>query len=947
MIATDFNHATPHEQWRQWPLRRACVQYAWDARSAGRDRHPDDRELDDERWAALCEWRDKGGLIASYAQLRNVEAVEGQKKIASAQPALSRLDFIKALFAHTEGPTYVCSFTNERDEGPERHTIGRSSTAIDKFLSNWDKPGRGAFVCVGTLKAGAQRRAKENIAQTTCLHADIDFKDLDTLGEDPVSFVMRYLARLKYLPSITVLSGGGVHCYWLLREPVDTQAEMERIEAALRQLADVVAGDLVVCEVSRVMRLPGSHNSKEHIGWQEVEIVELHPERRYELDDLEEWFGEQTPVMLRKTREHAKTVGEIDEFKWFEDYGKRHGIKAPIDVEKRLAGMMYMGTGDSSIHQTQLAVTASMLNHGVPVDEVVDEVLKATMIAAGDYGKRWNWQREVRKLRGMCATWLKKHPVEERKPKPKLKLVEGSKEVEQQGATAKAATADGGNVVQLPTSVKIKKDVPAVVVGGLINAIRRDGRDIMLAEGEVWIYEEGVWHIMTPAEEQWLRSLIQIGFDALNEPKKTSALNNCWKLLVEHPELFKRKVEWADAKVIVCANGVLDIETRELHPHAPHWFARRKITTNYVVGAACPKFLELLTSMFSLHASPQAAISMYQEWLGAALAITRLTREQRKALMVVGKSRTGKSELSNCARILIGEPIASPAVSEISETFGMMNFIDAMAWIRDDAVNEGDTIDPQRFKVIVTGEPVSIRRMNQKALNTRLNIPVMLTANSLPHARDHSDAVYNRCIVLRLDKVVTEREAVEIRVALGVPVGHSIGSHIMETEASGVLNWALDGLARLLERGSFDLPPEVAAAVREFKEGNNPVAEFARIAIKPSPHFKVERGDVLCAYHGWQREEEGEEARAKGARSLFPKLRSVFDGDTIGNQKSGDDRFLTGFALTDEGLRFWDLHRNGQQLKNGSPGRSPTKGEVNRICDVDAGDAKPDGDMPF
>jgi hypothetical protein len=76
-----------------------------------------------------------------------------------------------------------------------------------------------------------------------------------------------------------------------------TQENIERIEAALRQLADLIAGDLPVCEVSRVLRLPGSHNTKRG-EWNSVEVIELHPDRRYELDDLEEWFAEQSPIRL-------------------------------------------------------------------------------------------------------------------------------------------------------------------------------------------------------------------------------------------------------------------------------------------------------------------------------------------------------------------------------------------------------------------------------------------------------------------------------------------------------------------------------------------------------------------------------------------------------------------------------------------------------------------------
>jgi len=852
---------------------------------------------------------------------------------------------LKTLFAHTTDPIYVCSFPNERHDetqASERHVITRMPGHVTSFIEKWDKAGRGLFFCVGTVKAGSKRN-KANIVETPCLFTDLDPDKID--GAPDRGEMLRQVKRLKYQPSIIVWSGNGLHCYWLLKEPLPTQENIERIEAALHQLADLVAGDLPVCEVSRVLRLPGSHNSKRG-EWNAVEVIELHGDRRYELDDLEEWFAEQSPIMLRKVREIGRTVSESCPFL---DYANECGYKPPIDVEQRLAQMIYMGSGESSIHETQIQCGASMLSRGTPVNEVIAILLATTRVAASDYGNRWNWRREERNIRRDCDTWIKKHPPKAT-AKHALKSIEGgmAELQEQQRAqqTASAGGAAAGNVVSLPTTVKKKKDVPAVVVGGVIRAIRQDGRDIMLAEGEVWIYEDGIWHIMTPAEEQWMRSLIHTGFDVLNEPKKTAALNNCWKLLTEQPELYKRNVEWADAKVIVCSNGVLDIDTRGFHLHGPQWLARRKISTQYFPGVQCPLFLQLLESMFSLHPDPQAAIELYREWLGAALAIPRLTREQRKALLIVGKSRSGKTELSSAARILIGEPIASPSVSEIAETFGMMNFIDVMAWVRDDAVNEGDKIDPQRFKVIVTGEPVSIRRMNQKALVTRLNIPVMLTANSLPRARDHSDAVYNRCVVLRLNKVVSEQEAVEMRARLGVSVGHSIGSHIMATEAPGVLNWALDGLARLLERGSFDIPQDIEDAIREFKEGNNPVAEWARVALTTSGNSKVERADILCAYHGWLLEEQGEEARASGARWFFPKLRDAID---VGDSRSGRSgaRFLTGIALTDGGLHYWERHKDGQQLKGGSAGYSKAKQEVNRPWVFEQGKADDDDEPRF
>ncbi|MET3842069.1 DNA-primase RepB domain-containing protein [Bradyrhizobium sp. OAE829] len=339
------------------------------------------------------------------------------------------VQFLDALFAHIdEQMIYLCSFPNERHDETqpsERHLLMRASGQMaSSFITKWDKSGRGMFVCVSALKAGSQKRKKETIAQTVCLHADIDFKDVDLLGAEPLNDVLRHLARLRMQPSITVSSGNGVHAYWLLTEPLDTQANLDRIEATLRQLADLVAGDLSVCEVSRVLRLPGSHNTKNG-AWHEVVITSFHPARRYEIDDMEEWLSEQSPVMLRRSRERAKTAGEYmiapersrveTEPDFFAEYAKRVGFKPPVNVEQRLRAMMYMAGGDNSIHTTQLSVTASLLNAGVPIDGVVERVLVATRLAAGEYGARWNWRREERKVRGMCETWLKKHASRYRK----------------------------------------------------------------------------------------------------------------------------------------------------------------------------------------------------------------------------------------------------------------------------------------------------------------------------------------------------------------------------------------------------------------------------------------------------------------------------------------------------------------------------------------------------
>jgi putative DNA primase/helicase len=178
------------------------------------------------------------------------------------------------------------------------------------------------------------------------------------------------------------------------------------------------------------------------------------------------------------------------------------------------------------------------------------------------------------------------------------------------------------------------------------------------------------------------------------------------------------------------ANGVLDLVGRTLCPHTPSLYARRKLNTAYVPDAECPLFLAFLESLFADRdrSDQMAFVGTLQCFFGASLAVPLLSREERKALILVGPSRTGKTELARFARLLIGEPIATPSVAEISERFGLSSLYDSSAWIRDDAINEGDDLDPQRFKTIVTGEPVDIDRKHRHALRgVELAMPVVLT----------------------------------------------------------------------------------------------------------------------------------------------------------------------------------------------------------------------------
>lgn len=130
--------------------------------------------------------------------------------------------------------------------------------------------------------AGTTRRGElEDMRCITCLWADIDIAgDTHTeqtkRGPKPIpqseAAAMEVIRRVGLKPSIIVHSGGGLHCYWLLKEPWHFNDSKQREEAqrfTMRWGATIKAvGKSMgyffenLCDLPRVLRLPGTRNHK-------------------------------------------------------------------------------------------------------------------------------------------------------------------------------------------------------------------------------------------------------------------------------------------------------------------------------------------------------------------------------------------------------------------------------------------------------------------------------------------------------------------------------------------------------------------------------------------------------------------------------------------------------------------------------------------------------------
>lgn len=175
-------------------------------------------------------------------------------------------DFLKLWLSKTEHDIELRAFPSK----DRRFT--RDTNEIDSFIKAHAK--EDVYYAIGSREGGG---TKNHVREIPYLWADMDFKGYPE-GETEARY---QLSQFPLLPSIIINSGGGLHAYWVIENPVEPSP---RFEAILRGIASALHSDRAVCEVARIMRVPGTFNHKYNPP-REV-VIESLTDDEYALEDF-------------------------------------------------------------------------------------------------------------------------------------------------------------------------------------------------------------------------------------------------------------------------------------------------------------------------------------------------------------------------------------------------------------------------------------------------------------------------------------------------------------------------------------------------------------------------------------------------------------------------------------------------------------------------------------
>lgn len=848
-------------------------------------------------------------------------------------------EFLRSLYeAYTDGPLFISSLPNERGGVPgERAITTREWDRVDDHLRRWDKAGRALYFCVNPLRLGESVRNKSTIGEIAAVKADIDSKDLMAgVSRDTVLAALR---GTEFPPTVIIASGYGLHAYWFLTEAVNpNDAEtVDLVETIDRQLSDVFAGDPQVCEIARLMRLPGSHNSK-HGDFIEVEVIECTPTRRYELSDLEDWLSWQSRLLHRKPSAEDRAAPKNP----FTAVADRLGFKPSVDVEARLSAMSYQGSGDSSIHATQLAVSASLLSRGTPLEEVVSLLLDATRAAAGASSDRWNWRSEERAIRRMCETWLAKNPVNVERLRPRAERSNGTTGRGDEGAGPDPDDGDSATVHDLGAKRQERRQERPhggiehpehVVLGeGVIEALRQAGDDLLLTRDGLHLYRRGEWSRLDEEGELRLRVLMENGARTLRMKSKGRLFSECQSWIERNPDLWVENVAWNRSGRVIFLNGAVAPVTGALEPHSPDHRATYSLQVNWTGETATPLMDRFLGDALASYDEDERAriVALIWEWLGSAL-VRGKGREVSKAFLALGDKRSGKSTIGHLVAHLYGRKTSATSILRAAERFGLEEVVKAEAWVVHEASEEGKRIPTADIKALLSGDDVMVEGKGRAIRTVRKELPVFWASNNMPAFVESTGAMVDRVVPVRFPHIFDENSPV------GVAQDHLawrargndgyLHDFLFSVEGSAIAGRALMAWRNLRLRGHFDFPPSVLSERKEMAQTSNSVAQFVEECVENAPGMMVRYADVRAAAAAFVREVDGADA-ARGMRGRTFWM--LFQGASPSSRqwRSHGFDYRVGVRLNERGLR---LFMEEKSRSEGQHGLSDRREEVNRV----------------
>jgi putative DNA primase/helicase len=337
------------------------------------------------------------------------------------------------------------------------------------------------------------------------------------------------------------------------------------------------------------------------------------------------------------------------------------------------------------------------------------------------------------------------------------------------------------------------------------------------------------------------------------------------------------------------ANGVLELDAVPVvkHDHTAKEHFTFRLPVTYDANAECPQFLAFLAEILP---EPDKR-DVVQEMFGYCL---RPGNPFKLAFFLVGKHDSGKSTLLEILRGLLGDENTSTiALQSLADNrFASAGLFGRLANIYTD-LSPKLIKDVGLFKMLTGGsDHVPAERKFQAPFSFVNPAKLIFSANALPAVPWGDDAFFRRWLTLEFTVQVPPEKQIPFLEAK------------LLTEASGILNWALAGLERLLSRRRFPDTGSVSETRVRWRRLSDSLAWFAEEGVVRERGAWVGKTEFYAAYAEFC-EDHGVQARTTNDVGIeLPQLLPGVHATVVksGGRTGRSVRAWMGLKLKEHGL---------------------------------------------
>ncbi|MGW1559070.1 DNA primase family protein [Streptomyces sp. NPDC002144] len=367
-----------------------------------------------------------------------------------------------------------------------------------------------------------------------------------------------------------------------------------------------------------------------------------------------------------------------------------------------------------------------------------------------------------------------------------------------------------------------------------------------------------------------------------------------------------------EGPIVACTNGLLRVRDRELLPLTPGFFNLVSVPFDYDPEATAPNWEQFLKGIWP---DDQESIKALQEWFGYVLSGRT---DQQKIVLVVGPTRSGKGTIARILTNLVGKGnMAGPTLAGLATNFGLSPLLGkSLAVISDARLAGKDGHQVVERLLTISGEDtIDVDRKFKDPWTGKMPTRLMILSNELPNFGDASGVIARRFIVLNMTVSWLGKEDTDLTDKLAA-------------EMPGILNWALDGLARLERQGHITEPPGSADAVTTMQDTASPTSAFVRECCEKGPTHEVLVDELWEAWKEWAEDQgirPGSKAMlGRNLLSVVPQAKRTRPRDDSGKQiPTYSGIGLKSYARNSESPDSTRLNGYGSSLSRAETGLSP------------------------